>query len=246
MITLGKIIQEEFQNKEFFTKKELAIGLKKYNLTKSDNALRQDIYKLNKAGKIQSIKRGIYTCRIKPVYKPKQDNYLTQIRRLFTKEYPEIKYCIWSSRWLNDFMTHQVFSHFYIFEVENDMLETTFNYFTDNNKNAFLNPDKDIVENYVSKAKNPVIIKKLPVRSPVYKLHQTVYPKPEKILVDIFKDELFYFYQGNELANIFYNFTESYHLNYSTLLTYAAQRNTKKEIKSFLMQNTKINKYLVK
>lgn len=177
------IIKKSFANKALFSKKELEKLLNANNLAANDNALRQLIYKLTKSSILQSPKSGIYTTNTKSLFKAQQDNFLTKIRRLFTSEYPEINYCIWSSKCLNDFMIHQPFSYFYIFEVESDMMETVFNLFSDNKKNAFLCPDENVIENYVSRAENPIVIEKLPVRSPTYKYQNTIYPKPEKILV---------------------------------------------------------------
>lgn len=241
------IIINRFTDKAFFTKKELENVLHAENLASSDNALRQLIYKLTKSGILQSPKRGIYTTKIKPVFKALDDNFLTKIRRLFTSEYPEINYCIWSSKWLNDFMIHQPFSYFYIFETEGDMLETAFNLLSDNKKNAFLTPDVNIIENYISKAENPIVINKLPVRSPTYTYRNTVYPMPEKILVDIFTEKtLFNFYQGNELVNIFSNFAENYFVNYSALYAYAALRKRKEKLKIFLQKEINIHPILLK
>ena len=241
------LIKNNFTNKAFFSKKELENLLNANNLAAKDNALRQLIYKLTKSGILQSPKSGIYTTKIKPVFKAPHDNFLTKIRRLFTSEYPEINYCIWSSKSLNDFMIHQPFSYFYIFEVEKDMMETAFNMFTDNKKNAFLSPDEKVIENYVAGAENPIVINKLPVRSPTYQYKNSIFPKPEKILVDIFCDKtLFNFYQGSELTNIFSNFIDNYYINYSALYSYAAVRKKKQEIKSYLKNNTNINSLLLK
>jgi hypothetical protein len=247
MNKIENILKNEFEDKDFFSKNELKSFLNNNNLATNDNSLRQLIYKLTKKGVFQSPIRGIYTTKTKPVFKAKDDNFIIKTRRLFTAKYSEINYCIWTSKWLNDFMIHQPFSHFYIFETEGDMIETAFNLFVDNNINAFLSPDENIIENYISRNENPLIIEKLLVRAPIDKTQNSYYPKPEKILVDIFSDKKkFYFYQGSELLNIFSNFTENYYINYSALYDYAAVRGKKQEIITFLKNNININPLLLR
>ncbi len=247
MNKLENIIKNNFLDKTLFSKNELKELLNANNLADNDNALRQLIYKLKKSCILQSPKSGMYTTKIKPVYKAREDKFLTKIRRIFTSEFSEINYCIWSSKCLIDFMTHQPFSYFYVFETDKDVLETTFYLFLDNNKNAFLSPDEKVIDNYVFESRKSIVVNKLPVRSPTYQYKNTVYPKLEKILVDIFADKtLFNYYQGSELVNVFSNITERYFINYSALFTYAAVRRKKKEIIEFLKENTNINSLLLK
>ena len=66
------------------------------------------------------------------------------------------------------------------------------------------------------------------------------------MLIDTFCDkDIFYFYQGAELVNIFEQAIERYHINFSTLLNYAAQRGKKEEIIDLLLNNVQINKNLL-
>lgn len=241
------ILKDKFADKPVFTKNELNYLLRKYNLSPNDNALRQLVYKLTKSGVLQSPKRGVYTINTKELYKPREDIFIKKIVRLFKTEFSSVNYCIWSSSWLNEFMIHQAFSHFYIFETESDMTETTFNLFADKKINAFISPDEEIIENYVSRAENPVIIDKLRVRSPINQSTNIFSPKPEKILVDIFSDKIVFNYcQGAELINVFSNFTENFFINYSSLYDYAAIRGKKHEIQTFLKNNIDINPLLLR
>ena len=255
LIFISNILEKKAENiillslseKPFFTKKELANLLHSNNLAQTDNAFRQLVYKLTQAGMLQSPKRALYTTRIKPKFNIAPDNFITKTRRLFTGSYSEIKYCIWSSSWLHEFMVHQPFSFFYIFETEDDMLETTFNLFSDNKKEAFLKPNKNLIENYISRIEKPVVIDKLPSRSPLIEQGKNYFPSLEKILVDIFcNTKLFSFYQGNEMNNIFVNATKKYYINYSSLLSYATNRGKKQEIKNYLEKVININPILTK
>ena len=67
-------------------------------------------------------------------------------------------------------------------------------------------------------------------------------PAIEKILVDTYCDkEIFSFYQGSELQNIFNYSDKSVAINYSKLLSYAHGRSRRTEITNFLLNQTNIN-----
>ena len=241
------IVKRAFYKKSLFTKNEIKDLLNTNNLSSNDNALRQLIYKLTKAGVLQSPRRGLYTTQVKPKFEAQEDAFLTKIRRLFVANFSELEYCIWSTNWLNNFMIHQPFTHFYIFETESDVIDSVFHLFSDNKKKTFLNPSEIVLDKYVSQADSPIILEKLPGRSPVRKYRNAIYPKPEKILVDIFCNQtVFYFYQGSELVNIYSNITSKFHINYTTLFAYAEMRGKKEEIKTFIKENLQINPVILK
>ena len=249
MIQIEEIIKRLKQiseNKQSLTKNDINSIFNELGVALSNNALRKHIYRLKEKGLLFSVGKGIYSIEAKPQYIPDLDNFTNKIRILFEKSYQDVKYCIWSTAWLHDFMVHQPFNWFYIFEVEKDMLETVFYLFKDNNINAFNSPDKSILETYATEEKRAVIIKNLTSRSPILNVQKNKVPTTEKMLIDTFCDkDIFYFYQGVELVNIFEQAIERYHINFSALLNYAAQRGKKEEIKDLLLNKVQINKNLL-
>ncbi len=235
-----------FKDNEILTKKDINNVYKEVGINLTDTALRKRIHNLKQKGELNSIRSGTYTIVTKSMYKPDIDYFINKVRRVFTSSYQDVKYCIWSTSWLHDFMIHQPFNWFYIFEVEKDMLETVFYLFKDNNINAFNSPDKSILETYATEGKRAVIIKNLTSRSTVLTIQKNKVPTTEKMLIDTFCDkDIFYFYQGAELVNIFEQAIERYHINFSALLNYAAQRGKKEEIIDLLLNKVQINKNLV-
>ena len=71
-------------------------------------------------------------------------------------------------------------------------------------------------------------------------------PNLEKILVDTFCDkDLFYFYQGEELANIFEFANKRFQINISLLLRYADARSRKAQLINFIKQKGQFNIKLI-
>ena len=224
------------------TKENILEILKLKNPMTTEVSLRKQIMQMSRKGLLQSVKQGVYTLNIKPVYHFEPNETLIKIRRIFTKKYPEISYCIWSSDSLNNFMVHQPFKKLIIFEVEKELLEPTFHLFSDLNFNAFILPDEKTMEQFVIGKENPIIIKPLINKSPTIKVKNCNVPAIEKILVDTYCDkEIFSFYQGSELQNIFNYSDKSVAINYSKLLSYAHGRSRRTEITNFLLNQTNIN-----
>jgi len=151
-------IEQLFDNKEFITKEEIRQVYNQFSINLSDNSLRKNIFKFKEEGILNKVGNAIYSLESKQKYIADIDTFLTKIRRLFTANYIDIKYCAWSTTWLHDFMVHQPFNSFYIFEVEKDMLETSFHLFNDNNFNAFYSTDISLLQNY-EKKKNLLLLK---------------------------------------------------------------------------------------
>jgi len=241
-----KQLKELYKVKEILTKEDINKVYQEVGINLTDTALRKRVYNLKQKGILNSIRSGTYTIVSKCMYKPEIDYFINKVRRIFTGSYQDVKYCIWSTAWLHDFMVHQPFNWFYIFEVEKDMLETAFYLFKDNNINAFNSPDKSILETYATEEKRAVIIKNLTSRSPILNAQKNKVPTTEKMLIDTFCDkDIFYFYQGVELVNIFEQAIERYQINFSALLNYAAQRGKKEEIRDLLINKVQINKNLL-
>ena len=73
--------------------------------------------------------------------------------------------------------------------------------------------------------------------SPLETIEKLKTPSLEKILVDIFSNEMWESLQGYELVRIFENATNRYSINKSKLLRYATRKGKKEEIINFLNTN---------
>jgi len=127
-----------------------------------------------------------------------------------------------------------------VVEVEKEFTESLYYYLNDSLKmDFFLNPDDKEIEFYISESAVPVVIKRLVTRAPISKLKDKKNVVPvatlEKIMVDLFADEnLYHFYQGSELINIYEKILERYSINFTKLFSYAKRRKKEQEIKQFM------------
>lgn len=204
----------------------------------SNNYITGFVRVLKSKGVITPLKRGIYTLNAKKSFQPEIDKHLKKIHKIFIEKYPEISYCVWSSNVLHTLMNLQPFNHFYIIETEKDILNSVFYLLKENNINAFLNPDKGTAEKYMAESKNSVVVKPFITRTPFAPFNKIKTASLEKILVDIFCDtDIFFYYQGNELKNIFSNAFRYYQIDYSKFLNYAVRRNQKTKLIKYIKDN---------
>jgi len=233
-------IRDAFKGITTITSKELVAYFRETDINATDVSVRQRISRYKRMGFLVSIRQGVYAIVDKPLYKPESDPFIQKLSKNFSAAYPEINYCIWSSAWLYNFMVHQPAHYFYLFETEQDMVESAFNLLKDNGLNAWLNPDEQTIQLYVMGQKNPVVVKPIISRSPVFKSQKSNLPMLEKILVDAYVEKkIFYFLQGQELSNIFNFAFGKYSIAWSRLLSYARRRGVGQEIGQYIKKNIK-------
>lgn len=69
-----------------------------------------------------------------------------------------------------------------------------------------------------------IVIKPLRVKSPLENIDNKKVISIEKIMVDLYIDKLYLYYQGKELQTIYENIFEKYDINMKKLLNYANLR----------------------
>lgn len=241
---MPKIIEnkliEEFKNREAFSREELFDFFRYFEPQLKEGTLGWRIYDLKQKNIIKSVQRGYYIISYKSKYKPELSDMLLKLAKEISNHFVDVKYCLWETAWLNEFAQHQTSKKLIIIEIEKDFTELL--YFTLNDRfkfDFFLNPDEKAIEYYISESQNPVIIKKLITRSPIYKRIENKVkfhvPLLEKMLVDLFTErKLFHYYHGSEMIHIFENILKNYTLNYTKLFSYAKRREKEQDIKEFM------------
>ncbi|PWH87242.1 hypothetical protein DIT68_01480 [Brumimicrobium oceani] len=195
------------------------------------------IHQLTEKGILHRISRGVYSVSEREVekFEPEVSQSLKQLSRMVLKKFPFIDVCLWSTRWLNEFMLHQPGKFYTILEVENDAMEAVFYELSAKRKDVFLNPSEEIMNKYVINAKEPILIIKLVTEAPTTKVGSVKTSTLEKILVDIQCEPAVYAtFQGAEMNNIYQNAFEKYHLNEVGMLRYAKRRGRKEKIKTLI------------
>ena len=108
-------------------------------------------------------------------------------------------------------------------------------------KNIFLEPTSDFLSLYASSEKEVIIIKSLVSEALMQKVKRVQTTTIEKLLVDIFCDEIvFAAQQGGEMQTIFRNAFEKYLINENKMLRYAGRRNKKE---AFTIYLNKVSKF---
>ena len=238
-------LKMEFRHRPYFKRDELYDFYRIYEPELNRGTFGWRIYDLKKKGIIKEIGRGKYVISFKKKFKPEISDKLVQLSKVMINDFEEVDYCITTTQWLNGFTRHQLGRYFFIIEVEKDFLEEVFHAFQEKRSlRVYLNPDELMMERYME-YENTLIIKPLISRSPKQKVvtNKTLktkinIPTIEKLLVDVFCDEITYFQvQGSERKTVFERAIVNYDINYSRLLAYAKRRAKRKQLEAYLSIN---------
>lgn len=234
-------IKERFQGIRTFSRGELYNFYLDYEPDLKASTFGWRVYDLRQKGIIRIVSKGVYTLSSKPQYMPNLSEKGGKIARLFLRKLSGSDYCISETAWLNELSTHQTSFSAIILEIEKDLLESAFFFLKTEIKDLYLQPSEKEMEIYVLEKEEPVIMKPLISRSPIQKKkdkNQTInIPHLEKLLVDIYCErQIYFFYSGAELENIFNNAFDRYAINISRLQNYAKRRGKAPEIEEFISQ----------
>ena len=147
------------------------------------------------------------------------------ICNLIRKALPLISYCIYNGETLAPLQHHVFQNNATYIEVERDAVETVFHICKDNGFESYKSPSKEMTRDYIDLGKPVVIVKPFVTESPLTQNDGVMVPTLEKLLVDLCKDEDFFFLQGVEENYILENARSLYDINESRLKRYAKRRN---------------------
>lgn len=225
------IIIQHFKNQEVFTNKDAYDFYKTKGQNLSKNTINSKIYQLIQAGLLNRVGRGKFKIGASNTFKPPLSTKTISRAHHVQQHFPLIDYCVWNSAIIKEFSLHQSYSNFTIVEVEKDAMEAVFYHLKEKYNQVYLKPKREMVETYLLELNNPTIVQHLVSEAPIQKKKDVPTTTLEKLLVDLVQlKNVFYFYQGYELQNIFHQAFEKYSINKSTLLRYANRRKKKQDI----------------
>lgn len=224
------LIPDYFKSKSMLSKVELANAISEDFPDWSDTTINVRISELKKENIIQNPSRGYYTIKRKASYIPEISAKLRKLYKTLNKSLPYAEFCVWNTKWLNEFMRHQPFHFYQIVEVEKEAMESAFHVLSETYTDLYLTPDTQDFERYISKAENPLIIKQMVSESPTSNLEKVEIPKIEKLLVDMLIDTDLFGAQQNEIDFIYKSTLDKYSLNQGMMKRYAQRRNREKEL----------------
>lgn len=193
------------------------------------------VYNLVQSGVLNRIGRGKFTIGAKKIYTPKISPKIKSIHSELKKEFPYLRMCIWNTSSFNEFLIHQPGRFHLLIEVDKDAIQSVFFYLKENKFSVFIEPTKDLNEKYMSDEKETLIVKSLVSEAPLQTINRINSPSIEKMLVDIFCDEvIFAAQQGSEMRTIFQEAFSKYAINENRMLRYADRRGKKDSFSEYL------------
>jgi len=214
----------------------------KYEVKISRSTIDWRIHRLRKLEVIHRISRGLYSLKKQNAFIPTISEKLYDLYKIINKEFRYLEICIWNTKWLNEFMRHQIGNFIIIIEVDKEAIESVFYFLRESQNNVLLNPTIEIMEKYVVHGKETIFVKPLISEAPILKKDNIKTAPIEKIMVDILSEDLFGSYQGQELKNIYQSIFEKYSINKPKMLRYAKRRNKRKEVIELLELENELNR----
>ena len=225
---------------EFYRKTEFKITVNTVKARIRRMVLRDQLYRVS---------RGRYSLIGKPFYKPIFGSNEKSIYSNLKKEFPFLKICIWNTNYLSAFMLHQPAVNYIIIEVESDAdirtmhSQSIFNFLKSIYKNVYHQPSVELINNYILDHNQSIIVIPMISEAPIQMLKGINTVSLEKMLVDIFSNEiLFIAQQGNEMDFIFREAFGKYTIYASKFERYLTRRGKKKKMSQYL-NSLKLNYY---
>jgi hypothetical protein len=113
---LIELIPDYFESRPTLSKEELADAIREDFPNWSDATINVRISELKKKDIVQNPSRGLYTIRQKASYVPEISSTLKRLYNSLNKDLPYATFCVWDSKWLNEFMRHQPFHYYTVTE----------------------------------------------------------------------------------------------------------------------------------
>jgi hypothetical protein len=201
------------------------------------------VYHLVEKGILQRVGRGKF--RIAPVnlglgrakaFEPQISKKTVKIHRLLDEAFPYINYCLWSSKEVNAFTQHLTKADLIFVDCERDVMESVFFHLRDSFSSVYLDPDIETIKRYVIDVKEAIVVRSLATHAPLQKVKSVPTITIEKLLVDVFSDDEFYYLKGKEMDYVFMNAFGMYAVNESTMLRYADRKGKKRKFKLYLSE----------
>jgi hypothetical protein len=221
----------------------------RFEPTLTEQTFRRILYALEKRQALTPIAAGIYAIH-ENAAPPSKKNYVPTwsqshqaLKQILQETFPYLETLSWETGMLSEWTTHQPANNQIILETEREACESVFNYLQQKYPGQiFLEPDRAMMERYVLPLPESILVTRLITQSPKKKMRGLIFPRLEKILVDVFVDsDIFFAFQGEELIHIFENSFAAYWINEKTLFRYAGRRKAATRLTEFIETRTDIS-----
>lgn len=240
-------LKQRFKDRESFSRDELLDFYRRFEPDLKETTFRWRIYQLKTKNIIRHLSRSEFTLSYKPSFRIALEDSERRVFLKIRKEFTDLKFCVWSTSVLNQFMLHLSDRAIILIEVEKEALSPVFNFLKDEGtKDLYIQPEEKDFDFYISEKKNPLILKTLISKAPLQTIRKITVPTIEKIIVDIFSEpQLFRSFQGSEFHHVVNNIYHKYAIDFTKLFGYALRRGREEDLMDYLSNNTDIPKILL-
>jgi hypothetical protein len=237
----------EFGDRKYVSRKELFAF---YNLIEpglNESTFRWRIHQLKNKDVISVISKEYLGVFQKPTFDPLIGEQEKRIISKIRNQFESLKYCVWSTNMLNEFMLHLPKGQMIILQVEKEAIDPVYGFLKSQRfHDLFIDPSEKEIVRYVFESENPIVLLPLISKSPIRKNGKYSVPTLEKLLVDVYCDKkLFSAFQGNEFVHIVNNAYDKYSIDFTKLFHYAKRRKRETEMLALFSESTEIPRFIL-
>ncbi len=238
VISMNLLLEElkKYEKKKITS--DILIGIiKTYYPHYKDTSIRWIIYELSKKNVITKISSQLYFIGKLKVYNPLFSNVLSKdIKKLLETKFSDIKFVMYESTCLNEWVNHQVSRAVIFIEVEKYYMMDIFRVIQEKYMNVLFKPNQDTLYRYQG---DLIVVSQLFTQAPINRQERTI--KLEKLIVDFYTHDLINeFITDDEKEDVIDLMFQTYVINYKTVIAYAKRRKNEDKVISALL-NLKIN-----
>ncbi|MBI9069725.1 MAG: hypothetical protein JEZ09_20680 [Salinivirgaceae bacterium] len=228
-------LKKHFKGAEYLLTKDITEFYLSLDPTIKKTTINWRVYTLVQKNILTRIGRGKFCFGSSKTFLPEIGRKEKVIFNKLNSEFPFVEICIWNTKVLNEFMQHQPGNFQLIVEVEKEVTQSLFYFLKELKYLVFIEPTSDILDKYLPIDKEAIIIKSLVSESPTQLVNGITTVSIEKLLIDIFCDDIiFSAQQGAEMRTIFNEAFSKYTINQSKMLRYASRRRKKEVFQEYL------------
>jgi hypothetical protein len=240
-------LRKRFGKRQSFSRQEFYDFYTEFKPDLKETTFRWIIFNLKEKQIITSISKGLFTLSFKPVFKPNIDKATKKIYSSVEKQFSTLKFCVWTTQIVSEFMLHIPAKHITILQMEKEALEPVYDFLkTKKLGDIFIQPEEKEIERYIYESDKAIVLLHLVSKSPLQNVNKVQTTTLEKLIVDLYSDKkLFAVFQGSELAHIVNIAYSRYAIDFTTLFQYANRRRKAVNLKNFLIDKTDIPKNIL-
>ena len=216
--------------KTIISEKEIVDILKKENTEISETDLKWKLFHYCKDNGLQSIGAKQYA-KANSVYNYEFGTVGKKIHKNLKAQYPEIKFVVWESSILNEWLTLLIAKNTIFIETTKDFLDTIYDALVEYNENTMVlvNPKAD--EYFRYQRNNLIVLKTMVDRAPISKNNHITL---EKLFVDLICDKfLIELFDAYTVQKLIKDASSSYAINEKKMFAYARRRGRYNEVLTY-------------